>query len=360
MNNEMSVVLGTVAIEPRGEYNSSTYYDKLNTVNYEGYTYMAKQPCQNIVPTNDAYWQKISGGVTKEELGTIIRVIDEELITFENNTEYEKITSENVLSGEKRKSNYELYDEAIKLSNLNAASDKIRVGTFNIQNQNVPYNRGIYGYEKINKLKRIYTSLKCDILGLNEALSGSLYTPETQYLNEFYKYFTQMIASYNIKPQLNYGPGIISKNECDSSYTKRYSQHNPGEHRGYVKNVYSIGNKTLSFYCTHLDYVSTYIPQQISELYTDVSSDTSDYIIIVGDFNFDLGTGSSTYLSDFINAGFKQVNGGQYITFPSSNSKLDEILVSSNIDIIDSGTYTSAQIENLSDHTPLWAELELK
>lgn len=68
MNNEMSVVLGTVAMEPKGEYNSSTYYDKLNTVTYEGFSYMAKQPCQNILPTNTDYWQKISGGIAPSDI----------------------------------------------------------------------------------------------------------------------------------------------------------------------------------------------------------------------------------------------------------------------------------------------------
>lgn len=69
MNNEqMTVVLGTVAMETKGEYDSSAYYDKLNTVTYNEYTYMAKRPCQNILPTNTDYWQKISGGISPADI----------------------------------------------------------------------------------------------------------------------------------------------------------------------------------------------------------------------------------------------------------------------------------------------------
>lgn len=66
MNNEMSIVLGTVAMEPKGEYNSETYYEKLNTVLYNDSTYMAKKASTGVLPTNTEYWQLIGGGVKKE------------------------------------------------------------------------------------------------------------------------------------------------------------------------------------------------------------------------------------------------------------------------------------------------------
>ena len=39
MNEQMSVVLGTVAMEPKGEYSAEAYYEKLNTVLYNDSTY---------------------------------------------------------------------------------------------------------------------------------------------------------------------------------------------------------------------------------------------------------------------------------------------------------------------------------
>ena len=67
MNNEqMAVVLGTVAMEPKGEYDSSTYYEKLNVVTYNNSTYMATQPSQGIAPTNSDFWQFISSSGLSE------------------------------------------------------------------------------------------------------------------------------------------------------------------------------------------------------------------------------------------------------------------------------------------------------
>ena len=68
MNEQMSVVLGTVAMEPKGEYSAEAYYEKLNTVLYNDSTYMAIKPSHNILPTDTEYWQLIGGGVTKEYL----------------------------------------------------------------------------------------------------------------------------------------------------------------------------------------------------------------------------------------------------------------------------------------------------
>ena len=58
--------LGMVAMEPMGEYDDETSYDRLNTVLYNDSTYMALKPSLGNLPTNTEYWQLIGGGVTKE------------------------------------------------------------------------------------------------------------------------------------------------------------------------------------------------------------------------------------------------------------------------------------------------------
>ena len=73
MNEQMSVVLGIVAMEPKGEYSAEAYYEKLNTVLYNDSTYMAIKPSHNILPTDTEYWQLIGGGAKKEE---IVQVFD--------------------------------------------------------------------------------------------------------------------------------------------------------------------------------------------------------------------------------------------------------------------------------------------
>ena len=78
MNNEqMSVVLGIVAMTPKGEYSSEAYYEKLNTVLYNDSTYMAIKPSTGVLPTDTEYWQLIGGGVTKEYVqGQVVDNLD--------------------------------------------------------------------------------------------------------------------------------------------------------------------------------------------------------------------------------------------------------------------------------------------
>ena len=66
--NEMTQVLGIVAMEPKGEWDSETYYEKLNTVLYNDSTYMAKEGVVGENPSTSSKWQLIGGGTTKEYL----------------------------------------------------------------------------------------------------------------------------------------------------------------------------------------------------------------------------------------------------------------------------------------------------
>lgn len=62
MSSLSTKILGTVAMEPKGEYSAEAYYEKLNTVLYNDSTYMAKKPSHNILPTDTEYWQFVAGG----------------------------------------------------------------------------------------------------------------------------------------------------------------------------------------------------------------------------------------------------------------------------------------------------------
>lgn len=62
------ITLGPVGINPRGEYNSETEYEKLDVVTYQGSSYVAKQSVVGQVPTTE-YWQKlVSGGVGVDDI----------------------------------------------------------------------------------------------------------------------------------------------------------------------------------------------------------------------------------------------------------------------------------------------------
>lgn len=52
--------LGTVAMTPKGEYDSSAYYERLDIVIYNGSSYVAIQSTNGNLPTNTTYWQLLA------------------------------------------------------------------------------------------------------------------------------------------------------------------------------------------------------------------------------------------------------------------------------------------------------------
>ena len=73
------ITLGPVAYNPKGEYNSEIFYERLDVVLYNGVSYVAKQNVQGQLPTNTEYWDQlgVSGAdmanyYTKSEVDTAV------------------------------------------------------------------------------------------------------------------------------------------------------------------------------------------------------------------------------------------------------------------------------------------------
>lgn len=60
MADQLTQVLGIVAMSNKGEYNPQTNYEKLNVVTYNGSSYCAKQNCKGKLPTDQDYWQLLA------------------------------------------------------------------------------------------------------------------------------------------------------------------------------------------------------------------------------------------------------------------------------------------------------------
>ena len=53
-------ILGRVSIVFKGEYNSTTNYEKLDIVSYNGSSYACLKDCVGIIPTDTTYWQLVA------------------------------------------------------------------------------------------------------------------------------------------------------------------------------------------------------------------------------------------------------------------------------------------------------------
>lgn len=71
----MAIEYGTIAVVPKGEWDSNTQYEVANLVTLDGSSYIAHtQPPVGTLPTNTAYWQVSAQGTSKataESVGTV-------------------------------------------------------------------------------------------------------------------------------------------------------------------------------------------------------------------------------------------------------------------------------------------------
>lgn len=58
----MSAIAGRVLLIPRGNYDATRTYEMLDMVTYNGSSYICKQECTGVVPTNTTYWMLNASG----------------------------------------------------------------------------------------------------------------------------------------------------------------------------------------------------------------------------------------------------------------------------------------------------------
>lgn len=285
---------------------------------------------------------------------TLINVVEELPLELNDNTEYEVISYEENIDIEIPISNYQILQEAKEKSIENANNDIIRVGTFNTFNQNTPYRINVKGLYKYAKLRRIFNKLACNILSIQEMINTSQFPVQEFLTTDFLEFINFAPEQINILPLVNSGNGTLSNIEQQSFIYKKYDDRQ-NETFCYTKTIVSYNNKIISIYNTHNEQIVA--QDQLNELYDAVMSDTSPYKIICGDFNVPINSWGASYFNKFFNSGFKNVNvNGQYKD--AGTTAFSDILVSSNIDIVNSLMYTD--IDGQSDHFPIIADLKLR
>lgn len=90
----MSTIInaGRIAPIPKGLYNASTQYAKLDIVTYSNESYICKQACKGIAPTDGDYWQQLAGAagggksIVSVTLTSSVGLVDTYTITYTDAT----------------------------------------------------------------------------------------------------------------------------------------------------------------------------------------------------------------------------------------------------------------------------------
>lgn len=170
------------------------------------------------------------------------------------------------------------------------------------------------------------------------------------------------------------GHSICTKQEYPmSNYTSHAFTTNKGNYPSFESAEITAFGKTITIVNTHNDYVLSYQRQEVTDLLAFLSG--LDYFILCGDFNIDLAVQETTgeqyqnSVQRFLDAGYHVGNCvvdwiPTYFgtSSPTGGKFTDEVITSSNIDIVSLYAYTAKLTDGIHDkidHIPLIAELEI-
>ena len=230
-----------------------------------------------------------------------------------------------------------------KIDSLAAASIKLRVATFNIAN-------GSGVSHKMEELAALISPLNLDIISLQEVDVGTGRVGGIDTLKEIsqaagYRY-------YAFSPAIDfrggqYGHGIISKYPIKSYETIVLTTPADCEQRVLGHATIEINGQCIDYYNTHLSFESTEARvTQFKELNAAISGKRG--FILTADFNTDSASEKEAVKNSV------SANSGKYVTFPSKNSAIDDILLQSGWDIISAGVLDAG---GKSDHNLFYAEV---
>lgn len=242
------------------------------------------------------------------------------------------------------KSKETLVNELHSTIQSNDAQNIFRAGSFNLLK---------YRYKDITAItKAMYMILehKLNICGIQEFMTFPLFDfIEKTKLPGAYDYveFGHQIDLHGGHA----GNAIVSHNYMYNTTNVHYEKHNAPDgldQQGYIKTTIKINGKDVSVYNTHLYYNSdTVVRNQMQELANAIKNDPTTYKIVVGDFNAYPNNGDYKALT---NLGFT-------LSIPASANTIDNVLVSSNIEVLSYKIVSTP--EEVTDHNLVYAELKL-
>lgn len=234
--------------------------------------------------------------------------------------------------------------------------------TLRVMSYNIHHGVGIDGKLDLERIARLITEAKADLVGLQEVDRGIPRSGKRDLAAELAK-LTGMHAIFerNIVYQGgDYGNAILSRFPIRRSRNTHYRMLRAGEQRGLLQAVVDVGGRELLFLNTHIDFRPDDSERllNVDEMRGVIEREKLP-VILLGDFNSVPGSATHTKLKSFLVDAWEVAGRGDGFTIPvkKPSKRIDYIFVSGS-------TIEPVRMEVLhsiaSDHLPVVAELRLK
>lgn len=227
--------------------------------------------------------------------------------------------------------------------------DSMKIATYNIA-------AGQYCHQDLGLLSKMIDEQEIDVLGVQEVDNK---TGRSQQVNqiEALKSKEKTFSAFHKAIDFDggaYGLGCLV-NMPTLDVTFELLESNGFEQRIYQKISIKIGERTASFYNTHLSFEDTKTRKdQMAYLKRLLDEDEAEFKIVTGDFNIEDRSEFELFLEEYQIANGH--NGVWHDTFPGEDCvthQLDNIILSKNLHINEVGMVKN----NYSDHCMLWVDV---
>jgi endonuclease/exonuclease/phosphatase family metal-dependent hydrolase len=234
--------------------------------------------------------------------------------------------------------------------------------TLRVMSYNIHHGVGIDGKLDLERIARLITEAKVDLVGLQEVDRGIPRSGKRDLAAELAQLTgMQAIFERNIVYQGgDYGNAILSRFPIRCSRNTHYQMLRAGEQRGLLQAVVEVGGRELLFLNTHIDFRPDDSERllNVDEMRQVIEREKLP-VILLGDFNSVPGSSTHTKLKSFLVDAWEVAGRGDGFTIPvkKPSKRIDFIFVSG-------ATIEPVKMEVIhsiaSDHLPIVAELRLK
>lgn len=263
-------------------------------------------------------------------------------------------------------------DESGNIVYTQSQSNTVKIMTYNVGQWYTGTGVRVPTAQKAEYLalqKNIFDTNNPDIILMQEYLNSWCEddSPVSDLLADF------STVKYVTNPQGYIGHAMYSKNIGLSNYVSHTLNGNSGNYPTFETALTAINGKIVNIINTHNNYRPQYQQPEITQILSVVSD--MEYFILCGDFNVNLSTESTTdeqytiNIKPFIDAGYNVCNCSEewiptyFGTSSATGGKFtDNIITSSNIEIVDLYADTSKLTDGITDkidHLPLIATLRV-
>ena len=252
---------------------------------------------------------------------------------------------------------------AASLTAAGLAAQAAPAVTLRVLTYNIHHGEGIDHKLDLERIARVVTDAKADLVALQEVDRGCERTQRRDLPAELAR-LTGMTAWFekNIPYQGGeYGNAILARFPIKHARNTHYKMLRPGEQRGVLQLLLDVHGREVLFLNTHIDYRPDDAERLMNadELKAIVAAAGGTPVILCGDFNSTPGSRTHERMKGFLTDAWEVAGKGDGFSFPATQAgkRIDFIYVTK--PAVLPLTMTVIQTP-ASDHLPVLAELRLQ